>query len=50
LPLHLITVSPTRDEGEAVCRRGSQYLGDHEVEFKSTIIAAESPDASWCDD
>ena len=44
LPLRLITVSPTREEGEAVSRRGGQYLGDHDVEFQSVTIASESPD------
>jgi len=43
LALELITVTPTREEGEAVSRRAVQYLGDQEVPFQSSIVA--SPDA-----
>ena len=41
IPLHLITVTPSREEGEVVNRRGSQYLSDHEVEFETSIIASQ---------
>ena len=45
LPIGLITVTPTREEGEMVGRRGSHYLTDHEVQFTSSIIASqEAPD------
>jgi nucleotide-binding universal stress UspA family protein len=45
LALELITVTPTREEGEAVSQRGIQYLGDQEVPFQNSIVAApDTPD------
>jgi nucleotide-binding universal stress UspA family protein len=41
LPLHLITVAHSPEEGETVKERGAQYLRDQEVEFKTTIITAK---------
>jgi len=48
LALELITVTPTREEGEAVSRRGIQYLADQDVPFKARSWPRPTrPIANW---
>lgn len=50
VPLHLVTVTASEEEGEIVGQRASQYLSDHDVEFENHLIASmESPDRMLVD-